>query len=116
METMTIINWTYSTRRPSITGPARTGRCGLATREGVQMFRILAAQPTWELGKWCAYALMLLVPGSLLALPVLWLLRRPPADGIDEYLAAAADHADVERRLRWLERASRGPAFVTFNH
>ena len=37
-------------------------------------------------------------------------------DAVDEYLAAATDHADIERRLRVLERASGGPAFVTFNH
>lgn len=37
--------------------------------------------------------------------------------GADEqYLAEAADLADLERRLRVLERVSRGPAFVTFNH
>jgi len=34
----------------------------------------------------------------------------------DRYLAAATDHADLERRIRVLERARRGPAFVTFNH
>lgn len=39
--------------------------------------------------------------------------RRPSAD---EYLAAATDTADLERRIRVLERASGGPAFVTFNH
>ena len=27
------------------------------------------------LGKWCAYALLLLLPGSLIVLPVLWLVR-----------------------------------------
>jgi hypothetical protein len=32
------------------------------------------------------------------------------------YLAAATDHADLERRIRTIERASLGPAFVTFNH
>jgi hypothetical protein len=39
---------------------------------------------------------------------------RPGAD--DQYLAAATDTADLERRMRALERASGGPAFVTFNH
>jgi hypothetical protein len=33
-----------------------------------------------------------------------------------QYLCAAADLADLERRMRSLERASCGPAFVTFNH
>jgi hypothetical protein len=28
----------------------------------------------------------------------------------------AADLADLERRMRVLERADRGPIFVTFNH
>ena len=37
--------------------------------------------------------------------------------GPDErYLAAATDLADLERRMRVLERANRGPFFVTFNH
>ena len=40
--------------------------------------------------------------------------RRPSAD--EQYLTAATDNADLERRLRVLERASGGPAFVTFNH
>ena len=34
----------------------------------------------------------------------------------EEYLAAATDLADLERRMRVLERASGGPVFVTFNH
>ena len=38
------------------------------------------------------------------------------ADDKEEYLAAATDLADLERRLRILERASGGPVFVTFNH
>ncbi len=29
-----------------------------------------------ELGKWCACALLLLVPGSFIALPVIWIVRR----------------------------------------
>jgi Protein of unknown function (DUF3563) len=37
-------------------------------------------------------------------------------DTAEEYLAAATDLADLERRLRILERASGGPVFVTFNH
>lgn len=34
----------------------------------------------------------------------------------ERYLAAASDLADLERRQRVLERASRGPAIETFNH
>ena len=37
-------------------------------------------------------------------------------DADDRYLAGAADLADLERRMRVVERASGGPAFVTFNH
>ena len=37
-------------------------------------------------------------------------------DTAEEYLSAATDLADLERRLRILERASGGPVFVTFNH
>ena len=37
-------------------------------------------------------------------------------DADDRYLSAAADLADVERRMRVLERTSRGPVFQTFNH
>ena len=39
-----------------------------------------------------------------------------PPDRDEQYLAAATDPADLERRLRVLERASAGPQFVTFNH
>ena len=34
----------------------------------------------------------------------------------EEYLAAATDLADLERRMRLLDRGSGGPVFVTFNH
>ena len=37
-------------------------------------------------------------------------------DTSEQYLAAATDLADLERRMRTLERASGGPVFVTFNH
>jgi hypothetical protein len=36
--------------------------------------RLKASLPH-NLGKWCAYALILLVPGSFIALPVMWLVR-----------------------------------------
>jgi hypothetical protein len=39
-----------------------------------------------------------------------------PQDPDEQYLAAATDHADLERRIRVLERARGGPVFVTFNH
>jgi hypothetical protein len=38
------------------------------------------------------------------------------ADTEEQYLAAATDLADLERRIRVLERASGGPVFATFNH
>lgn len=41
-----------------------------------------------------------------------WRLEGP----VEQYLAAATDLADLERRIRVLERASDGPVFVTFNH
>jgi hypothetical protein len=48
---------------------------------------------------------------------VQWLRRWLRVQGPDErYLAAASDLADLERRMRVLERANRGPFFVTFNH
>ena len=34
----------------------------------------------------------------------------------EHYLAAATDLADLERRMRVLDRASDAPIFVTFNH
>lgn len=34
----------------------------------------------------------------------------------ERYLAGATDLADLERRMRVLERGSNGPVFVTFNH
>lgn len=39
-----------------------------------------------------------------------------PRDASERYLAEAIDLADLERRMRILERASGGPAIVTFNH
>jgi Protein of unknown function (DUF3563) len=39
-----------------------------------------------------------------------------PLDRDEQYLAAATDPADLERRLRAIERDGRGPPFVTFNH
>ena len=38
------------------------------------------------------------------------------ADAVTEYLNAALDLADLERRLRLVERGSRTAVFVTFNH
>lgn len=37
-------------------------------------------------------------------------------DSDQEYLAAATDLADLERRMRLLDRGSGGNVFVTFNH
>ena len=37
-------------------------------------------------------------------------------DADAEYLAAATDLAELERRMRLLDRGSGGPVFETFNH
>ena len=42
------------------------------------MFRPLTPPFPRELAKWCAYALLLLAPGSFFVLPLLWLVRRMP--------------------------------------
>jgi hypothetical protein len=39
-----------------------------------------------------------------------------PQDAEEQYLAAAIDLADLERRIRVLERGKARPVFVTFNH
>jgi hypothetical protein len=39
-----------------------------------------------------------------------------PLSKDDQYLVAATDPADLERRMRALARASGGTAFETFNH
>jgi hypothetical protein len=36
-------------------------------------------------------------------------------DAMERYLSAASDHAEVERRIRELERRNAGPALMTFN-
>lgn len=37
-------------------------------------------------------------------------------DTDQEYLAASTDLADLERRMRLLDRGNGGPVFETFNH
>lgn len=69
--------------------------------------------------------------GSLMALLLYLYQRRNPQAGItpdtlldflsehegdEQYLAAAVDHSDLERRIRILEHANIVPLFVTFNH
>ena len=54
-----------------------------------------------------------LKPESFLQRMRAWLRTQAPHE---RYLADAADHADLERRIRNLERADPGPAVVTFNH
>ena len=39
-----------------------------------------------------------------------------PQDAEQRFLTAATDLADLERRMRLLERTNGGPVFVTFNH
>lgn len=94
--------------------------------------------------------MVLLIPGSFVVLPVLWLvavlkrvsntnnresfcsaapgarpdsvvIRRPhrwwqSPDAAERFLADATSLAELERRMRVLERGSGEPAFVTFNH
>jgi hypothetical protein len=45
--------------------------------------RFLKLSSSVEPGKYCALALLLLLPGSFIALPVIWLVRRwrPTAGG-----------------------------------
>jgi len=45
----------------------------------------------------------------------LWGCLQDPTPA-DSYLASATDHAELERRMRQLERAGDTPMFVTFNH
>jgi len=87
------------------------------------MFRFLTASPTWLTGKWLAYVLFLLVPGSLVVVGAWWLVRMRggqalswPALATEQYLTEATDLPDLERRMRVVERASSGPGFMTFNH
>jgi hypothetical protein len=44
------------------------------------------------------------------------LVAADPHNADGRYLAAATDHADLERRMRTLDRANCAPLFVTFNH
>lgn len=39
------------------------------------MFRRLTAFPPPALKKWCVYALILLAPGALIVLPLIWLVK-----------------------------------------
>jgi hypothetical protein len=81
------------------------------------MFRSLAALSVWGPGKWAAFACALLVPGSFLVLLVLWLVAElKGGDPSERYLAEATSLAELERRMRVLERGRGEPAFVTFNH
>jgi hypothetical protein len=52
-------------------------------------------------------------PNSLLERLLRWLR---PVDRDEQFLAAATDVADLERRLRIVERRAGGQQFVTFNH
>jgi Protein of unknown function (DUF3563) len=52
-------------------------------------------------------------PTTLIERVLRWL---QPLDREEQYLATAADHADLERRIRDIERGSSRPQFVTFNH
>ena len=52
-------------------------------------------------------------PSSIVELLLRWWKGKDPSE---EYLAGATDHADLERRMRLLDRWNGGPVFVTFNH
>jgi hypothetical protein len=52
-------------------------------------------------------------PKSLLERLRRWLR---PVDRDEQFLAAATDVADLERRLQIVERRAGGRQFVTFNH
>jgi hypothetical protein len=52
-------------------------------------------------------------PNSLLERLLRWLR---PVDRDEQFLAGATDVADLERRLRIVERRAGGQQFVTFNH
>jgi hypothetical protein len=54
-----------------------------------------------------------LAAGSLLRRFRRWWRSR---DADEQYLGEAVDLADLERRLRVLERSRGGPAFMTYNH
>ena len=73
-------------------------RVSAADMENTMLRRFEGRSPQ-ELKKWCAYALVLLAPGSFVILPVFWLVR---------FLGArAARQADPADRLRgWIFPAS----------
>ena len=65
----------------------------------------------------CRHAVVNKAPGHVKSRTFLgrlrhWMRLTAPEE---RYLAAANDHADLERRMRAIERASHGPALVTFN-
>jgi len=51
--------------------------------------------------------------GGIVAQLRVWWIGK---DADDEYLAEATDLADLERRMRLIDRGSGGPVFQTFNH
>ena len=54
-----------------------------------------------------------LQPSSIVEQLLGWWKGKDPDE---EYLAAATDLADLERRMRLVDRGSGGPVFQTFNH
>jgi hypothetical protein len=60
------------------------------------MFRPLIVTSPRELTKWCAYALVLLAPGSFVVLPVLWLVRRFQASPTTRNVKAGGKHTGVQ--------------------
>jgi predicted MFS family arabinose efflux permease len=67
---------------------------------------------------WLSVPMLVLAIGLSLFASYNGRLRRSwrPRSAEERFLASATDLADLERRMRVLERASRGPLFMTFNH
>ena len=69
------------------------------------MFRRLMTSSPREFGKYCAYALILLAPGSFVVFPVMWLLKLVAVQASrqgrelpgDELLSAAKNGVGVKR-------------------
>ena len=92
---MTTINWTYSIPRRSMSA--------LSTERfvagGNRMFRSITA---WGPGKWGAFTLALLVPGSFVVLPVIWLVGELKGSAMNHHESSRprAGSESVLRRLR----------------
>jgi hypothetical protein len=50
--------------------------CDRIANRSQPVHRLPALPSTARLGKWCACAVLLLLPGTFLALPLIWIVRR----------------------------------------